>query len=105
MMNENMEKVVFLTLVVERKQKDAILTALLDAGIHLINIIYGKGTVNENYFMNTFGLVPERNKAVITCVSTYAKANAVLEVMIKKFHFDKPNTGIAFIMPVDRVSF
>ena len=99
------EKISFLVVVAERKQKDALLTALLDEGIRLINTVYGKGTVNENYFLTTFGLVPERNKAVILCVSTRVKAQAALDMLTEKFDFEKPNTGIAFTMPVDKVCF
>ena len=99
------DNVMFLVLIVERKKKDAILTAMHDAGIHLIDTVYGKGTVNENYFLNTFGLVPERNKAVITCVSTYAKTEIVLDALVKKFNFNNTNAGIAFTIPVDKVVF
>jgi len=104
-MNVNTEQNVFLIIVTERKKKDAMLVALLDAGIHLINTLYGKGTVNESYFLNTFGLIPERNKAVITCVATHVKADGVLDMLNTKHEFDKPNAGIAFTIPVDRVVF
>jgi len=105
MLNNNHDQVLFLVVVTDRKQKDDILTMLLDEGIHLINTVYGRGTVCEHFFMDAFGLNPERNKAVITCVSTYVKTEAALGALKTKFGFDRPNTGIAFTMPVDKVSF
>jgi len=104
-MNVNAEQNVFLIVVTERKKKDAMLVALLESGIHLINTLYGKGTVNERYFLNTFGLIPEKNKAVITCVATRAKADNVMDKLNTKHEFEKPNAGIAFTIPVDKVVF
>ena len=103
MKNDENKKIVFMTLIAGRKQKDAILSALSNSGIHLINTIYGKGTVNASYLKNILGLVSEENKVVITCVSTYTKVEAVLNLLVEKFDFDKPNTGIAFTVPIDKV--
>ena len=105
MPNEETGKIVFLTLITGRSQKDAILTALLEAGIHLINTSYGRGTVNAGYLQNTLGLIPDKHKAIITCVTTSAKADNVLTMLVETFNFTKPNTGIAFTMPVDGLSF
>ena len=105
MKNEETEKLVFLVLVTGRKQKDAILCALLETGVQLTNIIYGRGTVKASYLMNVLGLVSEENKAVITCVLADNKSDTVLKMLIEKFHFDKSNTGIAFTTPIDKLSF
>ena len=95
----------FLTIIVSRKQKDAILTELHAVGLHLINTSYGIGTVNAHYLMKTFGIAPEKNKVVITSVSTDDKTDIFLKMLTEKFDFGKPNTGIAFTTPVDRVSY
>ncbi|MCL2665791.1 MAG: hypothetical protein FWE82_09265 [Defluviitaleaceae bacterium] len=55
--------------------------------------------------MNTLGLVPERHKVVITGLAFEQKANGVLKTMLEKYRFDNPNAGIAFTVPVDRVSY
>jgi len=99
------DQVVLMIIIAGRKQKNALLTSLLASGIHLIDTVYGKGTVCAGYLRNTFGLVPEEKKVVITCASTYAKADLVLKLLVEQFHFDKPNTGIAFTVPIDRVSY
>ena len=105
MQNEEKGEILFMALIAGRTQQDALLSALLEAGVHLINTIYGRGTVHAGYLKNILGLVPEKNKVAITCVLTGDKANAVLKMLTEKFHFDNPNTGIAFTVPIDEVSF
>jgi len=100
----NDKKVTFIMLIAERKQKKALLEALSQIGIRLTNTIYGKGTAKGNFFTNMLGLVPEKNKVVITCLTTDAKSDAVLKLVVKEFNFDKPNTGIAFTLPVEGIS-
>lgn len=105
MKNEGTDRVVCLTLIAGRKQKDALLSALAASGAKLINTMYGKGTVKATYLENLFGLVPEENKVVISCVLLHEHSPAILRMLEEKFHFNKPNTGIAFTIPVDRLSF
>lgn len=95
----------FLTLIAGRKQKDALLSALSDSGAKLINTMYGKGTVNASFLESTLGLVPEENKVVITCAVAHDQSQDILNMLIEKFHFNKPNTGIAFTIPICRLSF
>lgn len=94
----------FLTLIAGRKQKDALLDALSEAGGRLVNVVYGKGSAKSGYLRDMFGLVPEENKVVITCLLPGEKSDAVLNMLVSKFHFDQPNTGIAFIIPVEKLS-
>lgn len=102
--HEERDGLVFLTLIAGRKQKEALLTALMNAGMHVINAVYGRGTVNASYLRNTFGLTPEEKKVIITCVSTGTKVDAVLRLLVDQFDFDQPNTGIAYTSHIDKVS-
>lgn len=95
----------FLTLIAGRKQKDALLDVLSEAGGRLINIVYGKGSAKLSYLRDMFGLVPEENKVVITCLLSSEKSDAVLDMLVTKLDFDKPNTGIAFTIPVEKLSY
>lgn len=94
----------FLTLIAGRKHKDEILKFLLDSGCHLIEVIYAKGSVQSGYFKDMLGLVPEEKKIMVTCLVSGNLSSLLLEQLITKFNFDKPNTGIAFIVPVDKLS-
>ncbi|MGF7143174.1 hypothetical protein HNQ56_001596 [Anaerotaenia torta] len=90
-------------LIAGRKHKDALLKELSVSGGRLIDVIYGKGTVRVSYLQEVFGLIPEENKVVITCLLPIQKTDEVLEMLVKKFNFSKPNTGIAFTVPVDKL--
>lgn len=94
----------YLTLITGRKHKDEILKLLLDSGCHLIDVIYAKGSVPTGYFKDMLGLVPEEKKVMITCIITANLSSQLLDKLTTKFHFDKPNTGIAFVVPVDNLS-
>ena len=95
----------FLTLIAGRNQKGALLTALLGLGVRLTSIFYGRGSVKAGVLKNLLGLVPEEHKVVITCMTTSAKADEALKMLVEQFHFNKPNTGIAFTTPVDKLSY
>ena len=105
MKDDRMDQIVFLMLIIARKQKDDVLCALSELGAKVINTSYGKGTVKAGYLENVFGLIPEENKAVITSLLSRETSNAVFKILVEKFDFEKPNTGIAFTIPVDRLSF
>lgn len=105
-MNHEMKDcLVFLVVIMGRNQKKALLSALREAGMHLINIVYGSGTVKANYLQSTFGLIPEEKKVVVTCIATCDQADGVLNMLVEKFHFSQPNTGIAYTTPVDKISY
>lgn len=93
----------FLTLITGRKNKDALLKALSEAGGRLIEVVYGKGTAKVSYLKDVLGLVPEENRIVVTCLLPSQKTDDVFDMLIKKFHFNKPYTGIAFTIPVDKL--
>ena len=99
------EDIVFLVIIAGRKQKDELLTELADVGVHLAHTVFGKGTVKANYLENLLGLIPEENKVIITCVLATEKSDATMDILAEKFNFNKPNTGIAFTVPIDRLSF
>lgn len=104
MNHEHKDCLRFLTLIAGRKLEEALIAALLEAGMHVINVTYGRGTVKASILRNAFGLMPEERKVVISCISTQPKVDAVLRMLVERFHFDQPNTGIAYTSRVDRVS-
>jgi hypothetical protein len=105
MKNEETDSIVFLVIIAGRKQKDALLSILPESGAHLVHTMYGKGTINASYLKRVFGLIPEENKVVITCVLTNDHAAALMTRLTEQFNFNKPNTGIAFTVTIDRLSF
>lgn len=94
----------FLTVITGRKHKEEIVKLLLGSGCHLIDVVYAKGSVQSGYFRDMLGLVPEEKKVMITCLIAHNLSGQLLDQFISKFNFDKPNTGIAFVVPVDKLS-
>ena len=96
---------VYLLIIAGRRQKDALISELSDSGALFINAAYGHGTVTASYLKNLLGLVPEENKAVISCILTGGSEVPVLESLEQKFSFNQPNTGIAVTIPINGVSY
>ena len=104
-MNETLNEIDFLTVIAGRKKKEPLLVAISQNGGRLLNIMYGRGSVKASYIMDAFGFVPEENKVVITFLLPKKKSGAMIKMLTETFEFDKPNTGIAFTVPVDALSF
>jgi len=94
----------FLTLIANRNDKDELLEFLIESECHLINVVYAKGSLKSGYLKDMLGLVPEEKKVLITCLISSNLSNQLLEQLIIKFNFNKPNTGIAFVIPVNTLS-
>jgi nitrogen regulatory protein PII len=103
-MTETKNSVEYLTIITSRNYKDKILKLLLELKCHLIKVVYAKGSVKSGYFKDMLGLVPEEKKVMISCIVTSDIAGKLLEQLVTKFHFNQPNTGIAFTIPVDKLS-
>ena len=94
-----------LVLIAGRQQKDHILSALSKKGGHIINVIFGSGTIKATTLMEMLGLVQEREKVIITCLASNEEAGAILSMLTDDFGFDKPNTGIVYTIPVGKLSY
>lgn len=94
----------FVTLITNRLHKDDIIDLLMSCGCHRIEVVYAKGSLKMGYFKDMLGLVPEEKKIMITCIVAGNRTDHLFEALISKFHFNEPNTGIAFVVPVDKLS-
>ena len=104
-LQETLSDIEFLMVIAGRKQREALTEEISRSGGRLLNVVYGKGSVKSSYLIDAFGLVPEEQKVVITCLLQKKKSDEMIRMLTDKFHFDKPNTGIAFTVPVDKLSF
>ena len=102
---ETLADTVFLVVIIARSKKDAALSALCCSGVHFTNTVYCKGTFKSDILQSALGLVPEKNKVMITTATTSNKASAILEMLNKKFNFENLDTGIAFTIPVNKIAF
>lgn len=95
---------VYLIIIVGRKKATHLLASISEFGGRGIHTLYGKGSVNASYLQYALGLVAEDNKTVITCLLPKEKSDAMLKMLINQHDFNKPNTGIAFTIPIEELS-
>lgn len=100
-MNNCLGRIVFLTVIAGRTHKDTLLDSLSEAGGRLINVVYGRCPAKNQYLQDMLGLAPGACKVMITCLLPWEKTDATLEMLKTRFHFDRPNTGTAFTIPVE----
>ena len=103
MAQENPNKLMHMVIITGRNLKEQLLKAMSNKGCHVINIVYGKGSVKAGFLMDALGLVPEENKILITCLILNTKAEAIFEMLTTDFNFNNPNTGIAYTTPVENL--
>ncbi|GHU20595.1 hypothetical protein FACS189475_09590 [Betaproteobacteria bacterium] len=100
-------EIVLLTVIVEKTHKDSLIALLSEAGGQLINTIYGKDLAREEtgFLKEALGLVSKETRLVVTCLLPSEESGPMLKTLIEKFDLDKPNTGAAFTVPVETLSF
>ncbi len=95
----------YLVLIAEQKKKNFFLSLLGENGAHGIEIVYGHGSMSPNALFAAFGFEADEGKAMITCLIKRADAERLIATLRKEHMFDKPNTGIAFTVPVEGLAF
>lgn len=95
----------YLTIIAGRDLKEDLTQMLTDAGVRLIDIVYGKSSVRLGYLREILGFVPQEQKVILTCLMKHEKEDLIYKKLIDEFDFNKPNTGIAFSIPVEKLSF
>ncbi|MEA4869525.1 MAG: hypothetical protein VB062_02670 [Christensenella sp.] len=98
------DDIVFLVIVAGRKQKSGLLTHLLALDCRIVNTLYGKSSIQAGHLVEMLGFVPEENKVVITCILKKENVDGVFQILLDDFQFGRPNTGIAFTLPISGIS-
>lgn len=102
-MNE-VNNIVFFIIVSKKQKKDALLDALTKAGGHLINVMYGRSSIRSDYLRELLCMVEDEDKLVITLILPREQTDQIFDLLNHKFHFNQPDTGIAFTVPVELLS-
>jgi hypothetical protein len=95
----------FLNLIVDKKKKDKFLSLLSEYGAHSLEVVYAHGSVSKSALAQAFGFEVSEHKVLITCLMKNDKARELLNVLYHEYDFKKPNTGIAFGIPVEGLAF
>lgn len=102
MMNYNIQYFVIIT---EQRRKNKYLELLVENDAHAIDIVYGYGSLSTNPIAKAFGLDIESNKVIISCLIKTEQAKKLIDILYQDYNFNKPNTGIAFSILVECLSF
>lgn len=98
-------KLQFLVIISKTKFKEKFSNLLIENGGKGLITIYGKGSVSSSVLAQSFGLDNDVKRLVLQCLITTENAKNVLQILTEKYHFDKPNTGIAYTIPVEGLMF
>ena len=105
MENQKIEKLQNLIIVAKPKLKEKISTLLIENGGHSINTVYGHGSVSKSILAQAFGLEAEQKKVIISCLIKTESAKNLIDILYTEYNFNKPNSGVAFTLPVDGLMF
>lgn len=88
--------------IVKRGWGDVVVESAIKSGASGATVIYGRGTgIHET--QKILGVCIEPEKEVILCVVSRDIESKVITEIAQKAELDKPGTGIAFIIPVEKV--
>lgn len=104
-MTTNNKNLQYFVVIIIKDLKDEILSILSEHNAHLIEIIYVHGTIRTNPLVNAFGLDCNECMVMISSLLKYENAKELTRVLYENYRFDKPNTGIAYSISVDSLSF
>ena len=95
----------YLVIISKTKLKDKFMKLLNENGGKGLNTIYGKGSVSSSVLMQSFGLDSDTKRLFLQCLISSENAKNVLQILVEKYNFNKPNSGIAFTIPVQGLVF
>ncbi len=88
--------------IVAKGWGDKVLEASLKAGAEGGTIMLGRGAgIHEK--TKIMGICVEPEKEVVLSKVFRAKEDAILQAIVDAVDLDKPGTGIAFVLPVEKV--
>lgn len=97
-------KLQYFVIIGKTKLREKFLAMLLENGAHSIDTIYGRGSVGKSILAQAFGLDSEQKKVIISCLLPTENAKKVISILYDEFHFNKANTGVAFGVPIQKLS-
>lgn len=95
----------YFVVIAEQRKKDKFLSLLSEYGARAIETVYAHGSMSPSVIAAAFGFEAEQGKALISCLLKSEKARELIDVLYNEYDFSKPNTGIAFGIPVEGWAF
>ncbi len=104
MENENKALQYFVLICKNTKQKK-FYEILQEYGAKNINTVSAHGSVSKSILLSAFGLESTDKKLMMCTLLPYCKASELIKVLYNEYEFNKPNTGIAYTIPVEGLLF
>jgi nitrogen regulatory protein P-II 1 len=89
--------------IVRKGWGDTILEATMKAGAHGGTVMFGRG-IGRNEQERVFGIQIEPEKEIVLTVVPGDIKDAVLQAAAQAGELHEPGRGIAFVVPVDKVT-
>ena len=104
MIDGQLNQLKYLVIIAEKNNKEEFLSLLKEYGARSIETTYCHGSA-PNSITAAFGFASEQNKVQISCLTKHHSAEKLIDILYNKYNFNKPNTGIAFTIPIEGLSF
>ena len=95
----------YFVIIAEQNKKKKFLALLDEYDARGIETVYAHGSMSPSAVAAAFGFESEQKKVMLSCLLKDENAKKLLDVLYKDYKFDKPNTGIAFSIPVEGMAF
>ena len=105
MEDKKIERLQNFVVVAKPKLKEKLSSLLIENGACSINTVYGHGSVSKSILAQAFGLDAEQKKVIISCLIKTESAKKIIDILYTEYNFNKPNSGVAFTMPVEGLMF
>ena len=102
-MNHN-EEWVNLIIITKRSHKKDIVQMLYDHEAAMVIQAYAYGSATDG-ILRALGLTSEEKKLFLSCFIAESEVEKVFTHLNKKFKFHAANTGFAFTIPVEKISY
>lgn len=93
-----------LVVIAKRKDKEKLVKALFEREVLMMNQSLVKGSAKEG-LLRALGFSREVHNVMLSGFIKESQTSEVLALLVDKFNFNAPNSGFAFTIPVESISY
>ncbi|MFW6117869.1 MAG: P-II family nitrogen regulator [Chloroflexota bacterium] len=97
-----MAEIALIVSIVRNGWGDRVLEASCQAGAEGGTVILGRG-VGVHERQKFLGIIIEPEREIVLSITYADKKDAILEAIVNAGELDKPGTGVAFVLPVEKI--
>ena len=104
-MQKNNNTLQYFVLICNPKQKSEFSTLLNERGVKNITTVSAHGSVTQSVLAKAFGLESTNKKLMLSALIPTEISKELIDILYNEYEFNKPNTGIAYTIPVEGLLF